>query len=344
MKVAGAQASKICVKPDPKVWAYLLFGSDPGLVSDQAGTLSKALTADKSDAEIIRFVDDDIRKDPARLFDALEAVSLLGYDRIIRVPINGDKIAKILLEAVTLAEAKPDRFAAKLIITAGALAKRSKLRTNFETAKHAAALHFYDDETADVVSLTRTRLAADQVHIDDDALTLFAADLPGSRGMANSEIEKLALYGIGLGRPISTADIRALTTTESDHGLHELINATLAGDTSGALATLDKLTTIGTSPISILRSLQREAMRMLTAHNLAASGGEVGMKLKPPVFKQAWPAFRARLSLWSPKRLARLLERIYAAEETARTAGGLAAPVVRKLIADLANVASKAKS
>ena len=344
MKLAGAQAGKFCAKPDAKIWACLLFGSDEGLVSDQATALCASFAKGDADTEIIRLSDDEVRKDPALLFDGLEAVSLLGYNRIIRVQTSGDKIAKILLEAITLGETAPDRFAAKLVITAGPLAKRSKLRTQIETAKHAAALHFFDDETADVLALTRTRLAADKVEIEDEALALFAADLPGARGMANSEIEKLALFGIGLGRPITNTDIRALTTTEGDHGLHELVGATLSGDTRGALTTLDKLTTVGTSPISILRALQREAMRMLMAHNLSASGGEVGMKLKPPVFKQAWPAFRARLSLWSPKRLARLIERIYAAEEAARTAGHLAAPVLRKLIADLTNVAAKAKS
>jgi len=205
-------------------------------------------------------------------------------------------------------------------------------------------LHFFEDEISDVAQLTRAGLAADKVEIDDDALALFIADLPGHRGMANAEIEKLALFGRGLGRPVSVADIRALTTTDADHNLHDLVNATLDGNAGDALRTLDKLSILGTSPISILRALQREAMRMMSAHTLAAAGGEVGMKLKPPVFKQAWPAFRARLSLWSPKRLARLLERIYAAEEASRTASGLSAAVVRKLVADLANVAAKTRA
>lgn len=344
MRFAGAQASKFCSKPDEKIWACLLFGSDGGIVSDQALTLSTSFSKRRSDTEIIRLSDDEVRKEPALLFDALEAVSLLGFERIIRIQTSGEKISKLLLEAIALGEADPNRFAAKLIISAGTLAKRSKLRSTIEGARHAAALHFFDDEAGDVVNLTRTKLKADKVDIDEGALALFASDLPGHRGMANAEIEKLALFGLGLGRPISIADIRALATTDADHGLHDLIEATLSGDPATALATLDKLSIVGTSPISILRALQREALRMLTAHNLASGGGEIGMKLKPPVFKNAWPPFRARLSLWSPKRLARLIERIYDAEEASRTAGGLGPPVARKLIADLANVASRAKA
>ena len=344
MKFAGAKAGKFCLKPDEKIWAHLLFGSDGGVVSDQALALSTALSAGKPDVEIIRLNDDEIRKDPALFFDALEAVSLLGYDRIIRVQTSGDKIAKLLLEAIALGEGAPDRFAAKLVITAGALAKRSKLRTTIEQSKHAVALHFFEDETADIAGLARRKLKADRVDIEDEALALFASDLPGHRGMANAEIEKLALFGLGLGRAVSIKDIRALATTDADHGLHDLVEATLSGHPAAALETLDRLEMVGTSPISILRALQREALRMLSAHDFAGGGGEVGMKLKPPVFKQAWPAFRARLSLWSPKRLGRLLERIFAAEEAARTAGALGAPSVRKLVADLAKVAAHAKA
>ena len=123
MKFAGAKAGQFCTKPDGKIWAHLIFGSDGGVVSDQALALSTSLSAGKPDVEIIRLSDDEIRKDPALFFDALEAVSLLGYDRIIRVQTSGDKIAKLLLEAIALGEEAPDRFAAKLIITAGALAK-----------------------------------------------------------------------------------------------------------------------------------------------------------------------------------------------------------------------------
>ena len=343
MKFTGAKAEAFCSKPDRKIWACLLFGSDGGLVFDQARSLCASHAANHSETETIRLSEDDIRRDPSLLFDALEAVSLLGFDRIIRIQTTGDKVAKYLLEAIALGEENPERFAAKLIITAGPLTKRSKLRAGIEMAKHAAALQFFDDEAADILALTKTRLQADQVDIEEDALALFSTDLPGHRGLANSEIEKLALFGIGLNRPISTADIRALTTAQGDQGLYQLISATLSGDTSSALTMLDKLSNIGTSPISILRAFQREAMRMLNAHGLAASGGEVGMKLRPPVFKQAWPAFRTQLALWSPKRIARLIERIYAAEEVARTAGGLAAPVLRKLIAELANAAAKSR-
>lgn len=342
MKFAGAQAAKFCKKPDPATWAFLLFGDDDGVIGDAASALRHALCQHPQDAELITLDQDDIRREPAILFDALEARSLLGGDRIIRVRTTGDKIAALLLEAIGLGEDAPGRFDARLIISAGSLQKRSKLRTVIEGAKHACALHFFADDAGDLAGLARAKLASRKVDIEDAALDMLVADLPGHRGMANQEIEKLALFGHGLGRPIATADIKALSTTDAEHALHDLVRDTLAGKTALAHAGLDRLMIAGTSPISILRALQRDVTRLLQAHALAGAGGDIGMKLRPPVFKNAWPVFRAQMSLWSPKRLARILERIYDAEATIKNAGPAGTPIVRRLIGELSAVAERA--
>lgn len=340
MRLAGAQAARFCETPNQPAWAYLIFGDDEGVVTDSALALRTALSGDAPNTEYLTLDEDTVRKDPAALFDALEARSLLGNRRIIRVRTSSERASSLILEAIALGEADTDRFAAPLIITAGSLAKRSKLRSTIETAKHALALHLYSDNTDDVTGLVRQALAKDSIEIDDDALALFAADLPGHRGLANQEIGKLCLYARGLDRPLACRDIRALATTDTDHALSDLIQATLAGNLIASADGLDRLLVAGTSAISILRALQREAARLAQAHALSGSGGDVGMKLRPPVFKQSWPAFRALLALWSPKRLARVLERIYDAEATIKSAGPLGEPVIRQLLNDLATAAS----
>lgn len=343
MKQAGAGATRFCKKPDPAIWAFLFFGDDDGVIADASLSLRMALAGKQADTEIITLDQDAIKRTPAILFDALEARSLLGNARIIRVDTSGDKIAALLLEAVAMGEASPGRFDAKLIITAGQLAKRSKLRATIEMAKMAIALQFFSDEAGDISAIARSKLASHNVEIEDEALALLVAELPGHRGMANQEIEKLALYGHRLGRAINAQDIRILSTTDSDHALHELVGATLSGHVGAAHAGLDRLMVAGTSPISILRALQREAARLLQAHALSGNGGDVGMKLKPPIFQNAWPAFRAIMVLWPPRRLARILERIYESEASIKTAGPMGEAILRKLIGELSAVAARAR-
>jgi len=343
VKQVGAQAARFCKKPDPTSWAFLLFGDDDGIISDAALALRIALSGKNSDLETITLDQDNIKREPALLFDALEARSLLGNERLIRVQITGDKIAALLIEAISLGETSPDRFGAKLLISAGSLPKKSKIRTRIETAKHATALHFFSDEAADVATLVKAKLAEHAITIEEDALAGLVNELPGHRGMANQEIEKLALYGHQLERPINIKDVRILSTVDADHALHDLVDDILGGQIGPAQAGLDRLSISGTSPISILRALQRQAMRLLQAHALSGSGGDIGMKLRPPVFRNQWPAFRKHMTLWPPKRLARILERIYEAESAIKQAGPTGQAILQKLVGELSLAASRAK-
>lgn len=343
MKHIGAQAVRFCKKPDISFWAFLLFGDDEGVISDASLSLRTALSGKRADTETITLDQDSIKREPALLFDALEARSLLGNDRIIRIAVTGDKIAALLLEAIALGESSPERFGAKLLITAGALPKKSKIRAGIESANHAAALQFFSDETGDVSALIKAKLASEGLTIEEDALAFLVAELPGHRGMANQEIEKLALYGRGLERAINAKDIRMLSTVDADHALHEVIEATLSGNIGAAQAGLYRLTVANTSAISILRALQRETSRLLQAHAFSGAGGDIGMKLRPPVFRNQWPAFRQQMTLWPPKRLARILERIYEAEAAIKQAGPTAEAIIAKLIGELSQAAAKAK-
>lgn len=343
MHLKGQQADAFCKRPKEGVWAVVAHGDDEGRVADAVRELISSWTPKTDDLEVTSLDDDTIRKDPTAFFDGLEAVSLLGDARCIRVRTSGDKSAKHLVEALKQGESSSGRFAARLIIQAGALQKRSKIRAFAESAKNAASLQFFADSSADILDRVKDRLASEGAAIDDDALALFVGDLPGHRSMANSEIEKLALYALGLGRPISVADISALSATDIDHALAAATQATLSGNVPDAHAALDRLEIAGTSPISILRSLQMEALRMLDAHTkLAAGSDNPGMKLRPPVWRSEWPAFSARLHVWPPARLNRLLERIYDAERQAKLSGPSAGPVVRLLMNDLVKAAALA--
>tara|TARA_R110000796_G_scaffold54349_17_gene127109 strand:- start:720 stop:1754 length:1035 start_codon:yes stop_codon:yes gene_type:complete len=342
MLLKGKQAITFSRRPDPEIWAVLAFGEDDGLASDASASLIRAWTPATGALEVSVFDDDAIKKDPALLFDNLEAVSLLGEPRVIRVRTSGDKIASLLAEAITEGDTEPHRYAARLVIETGSLASRSKLRAAASVAKRTACLQLFTDEAGDIEARVKAALLEVGATIDPSALSAFTGDLPGHRGIANSEIEKLALYARGLGRDLTLGDIRALSATDIDHDLSAAIRATLAGDLIAANTALQRLEIAGTSAISILRALQSETLRMLDAHKRMAAGeGSPGMKLRPPVWQSDWPAFRARLAKWPQKRLLRILERIYEAESQAKSGSGSADPVVRILMNELSSAAAR---
>ena len=342
MKAAGAAALKFARKPQPNIWAALVFGDDDGVVGDVTRLLLKAWTPKGAGVEIISLDEDAIKREPAILFDALEAQSLLGDTRLLRLSVSGEKLSPLILEAFALGEKEAGRFAAKWVIQAGSLKAKSKLRATAETAASVMALQTFPDEVGDLSALTLEELKRHRAEIDPDALAAFTASLPGHRALAHAEIEKLCLYSRGLGRPLSLADIRSLSATDVDHAVDDLIIAALSGDMSRAVVELDKLLITGTSAITVYRGVQREVSRMLAAHSaMASGGGYVGMQLRPPVWKTDWPAFHGRLSKWPPQRLTRTLEKVYDAECLAKLAGRSAEPAMRILILEITRVAAR---
>lgn len=343
MLVKGRQAETFARRPGDEFWAVLAFSEDEGLASDAAQSVLSAWRG-KGELEVTVLDDDAVRKDPSLLFDALEAVSLLGDKRAIRVRTSGDKIAALLIEAIEAGDARPGRYAARLIIETGSLASKSKLRAAAEKSARTACLQLFEEEAADIGERVRAALMAEGAVIEEDALILFAAGLPGHRAIANSEIEKLALYSRGLGRAVSVQDVLALTATSLNQDMSGVLLAALEGRPAAAHSALDRLTDAGTSPISVLRSLQMEVLRMLSAHEKVAAGDtNPGRGLRPPVWPNEWPDFRKRMNTWPPKRLLRILERIHDAETQAKTAGATADPIIRLLINDLARVAEAAR-
>ncbi|NQY96830.1 MAG: DNA polymerase III subunit delta [Henriciella sp.] len=342
MKLQGNSAGRFAKKPDPACQFALIFGEDEGVLADAANTLIKAWVKDNP-ATVLTLDEDEVKREPAKLFDALEAVSLLGEVTIIRIRTKGEKLFALIKDVLAL---PPERVAAKLVLQNGSLNTRSKLRTAFEAAPNAAALHLFADSDADMSELVRGFLKDRGVEIEADALSDFVGGLPGHRSLANAEMEKLAVYAHDLGRAVSSADVRALCETNADENARRAVLLALNGQPEVAQAEMDRVLDAGLSPISLVRMFEMEASRMLDAQALQGEGGaaNVGMKLKPPVWKSEWPAFQARLRKWPTPRLTRLVERLHDLELMAKSPGGagLAEPATRELFITLYKAASKA--
>lgn len=316
-----------------------MFCADDGVASDAASEIV-GYWADEAPSTRIALSEDELGKDPALLFERLEARSLLGERNIIVVRLSGEKQAKLILEALKLADDAPDRFDAKLVVVAGNLKKKSKLRTGFEDAKTAIGLQLFADDAENIEALIRKTLDSQGVPIADSALSALASALPGHRRLAHTELEKVALYAHGLDRPLELKDIAQLSATDVDHALPALVNATLLGRSGLAMSELERLQVAGITPITILRSLQRETERLLAAHTNDIRDARSAARLRPPVWNDHWPSFQKQLRTWPPRRLVRLLARIQETEAMAKESGPAGRATLRRLMADILRIAS----
>ena len=286
--------------------------------------------AHPDDINLIRLTDDDLRRDPAVLGEELTARSLLGGDRLVRVRVEREAGAgKHLLAALADIDAGTLHPEATWIIEAGDLGKSSALRSAFEASANAAALQLFADDEASVSEFVSRRLAAANVAIEPDALLRLVSELPGDRRLAISEVEKLELYAMDLGRPVSAKDILEIASAEQARGADDAADAAIIGDAALAARSLDRFLDAGGNAISAMRTLH---FRMLRVADANASNAGSGMRLRPPVFDREWPAFSQALKDWPGPRLHGAFVHLYEAEKTCKQAGAPSDASVRTLI------------
>ena len=321
MKIASAGIRRFLDAPDKHIRAILLYGPNESFTHEAAQKLA-AWAMGKSDDPyaITKLGEDDIKRDSARLADALAAQSLLGGPTIVWARIDGKAADAAIVDALEgIERGEPGGF---LIVEAGELNSSAELVKAFGAAKKAAAIPFYEETEAERAAFARSLAKELNIVFDRDAEEAFLAALPSDRGLARQEIEKFALYAHGLGRKISTDDLAQLMASEAESALDAASLAAAQGRAAFAVEALARIDAL--SGVSALRALLRRLHQLREARALVDEGmsaSDAIGKLRPPVFWKERDAVAAQTRLWTSKKLSAAYDVLWAAELRAKTAG-----------------------
>ena len=317
MKVEPRRLEAFLRKPD--VTAVLVYGPDQGLVRERADALARTAVPDLSDPFRVAVLTGRVLSaDPARLADEAAAIAFGGGRRVIRVRDTGEEAALVL--APFLQDPKGD---ALVVIEAGELGPRSRLRTLFEASSAGAALPCYADTPESVAGLIETRLRQDRISIAPDALEFLVAHLGSDRLVTRGEVDKLALYA-GPGTRVELADAMACVGDSGSLSLDEIAFAVGDGDVQALMRALDRAYAEGNAAVPILRAVSRHFQRLHLAAGLVEKGQRPDQaigSLRPPVFFKLRDGFVAQLRRWPLAWLATAIERLTTAEVGCKTTG-----------------------
>ncbi len=143
MKLATRDVAAYAARPDPRRAGLLLYGPDAMRIALRRQQVIAALIGPEGPAEmrLTRIAPGELRGDPAALGDALRARSFFPGPRAVLLDGAGDAQAA----AVALALGAWSPGDAQLIVTAGQLTPRAKLRKLFEDHPTAYAAGIYAD-------------------------------------------------------------------------------------------------------------------------------------------------------------------------------------------------------
>lgn len=300
------------------VRAVLLFGPDEGQVRERAATLGKTIVADLRDPfNVAEISSSALASDPAKLYDEMAAMSLMGGRRLVRIRDGADGATPAVQNV--LENLPPgDTF---LIIEAGELQGKSALRKLFEASETAAAaLPCYEADARDLAALANDMFREAGVSASRDAVDLFAALVASDRAMARSELDKLILYA-GKNGKLDYADVVAALGDSAILDMDAPAWAAGSGNLEELDHSLDRLFGDGLSPVAILRSAQRHFTRLYEVVSSNTPVDSAMKSLKPPVFWKDEKRFRTQATQWRRDKLEDVLARLVAAEADCKKTG-----------------------
>lgn len=321
MKISPSQAESYLRKPDASGRVALLFGPDTGLTRERADRIAKTIVSDLHDPFLTATLSAAaIADDSGLLSSEMAAQSLIGGRRLVRIQGAGDGIVAALSAWL---KDKPDGDSF-LLIEAGELDKRSRLKALCEGHAEVAALGSYVEEGPALARSVAGLLQALGAKIEPEALTALCGALPPDRLALRSEVEKLALYA-GKNATITLEDVKACVQDAGAAEMDDLVFAVGGGQTKRVALVCDRLFDEQTPPVALLRAAQRHFLRLHWARGQMDQAGlgpaEAVKKLQPPVFWKNADAMAAQLRRWPLSKLEAALSRLYEAEAMVKRTG-----------------------
>lgn len=344
MKKAGAEALAFAGRPQKDFWGALVFGKDRTAVKDAADQLAAKWLGGPEDAfSTARLSDSDLRADPLKLTDELQAQSLFGGERLVRVRLDSENAGAAILDILPSIDNGDMPIGGKLLVEAADLTPKSALRGKFENAKKAAALHIYGLEEGSIGLMLDSALSEYGASIEDSARHAFVTAAAKEQALVRAEVEKLSLFGRNLGRAISADDLVALGVTEREGDFGDAADLALSGALPESVTAYERAAGAGGSPVSALKALEWRMTRLASVRRRMAGGqsaSEAMGALIPRVFPYQAQAFQRQLDVWPGPAAEAALHSILETELRIKRAGSPDAALAARLFLDVARSAA----
>lgn len=176
-------------RPDLKSGIILIYGPDAGRVRETTDQLQRHFQGKDADPmNLISLQYADLDNADATIETEANTSSMFGGQRIVRVRGATNALAP------TLERLADENVPAIILVEAGNLTPKDKLRKVLEKAKSARALPCFADDARSLDQLMREMFRENQVQIDNDALQALKDQLGNDRQITRSEVEKLILF------------------------------------------------------------------------------------------------------------------------------------------------------
>lgn len=335
------EAEAFSRKPGNAIVAALIYGTDPGLASERAGALAKAMAARSNPpAEILRIDENDLDTEPDRLSIELSTISMFASAKVIRT-VASRKITAQMLEPLL----NPATMSATLVVEAGNLKPDDKLRKLFEKPSFAAAVPCYTDGVRDLTAVIDEVLTSTSQRIEPDAREMLLSRLGADRALSRNEVEKLTLYTHGH-ETITLDDVIEIVGDASELTIDRIVMAAAEGNARAAAIEFQRAIASGESAqyvISATLNHMQRLQRILAELDNGRSFEDATRRLRPPIHFKQKISIQSQCRSWTLPAITRAIAVINAAARAARLNSALEEMLAEHMLIELATMGNRSR-
>tara|TARA_B100000161_G_scaffold251408_1_gene210426 strand:- start:434 stop:1414 length:981 start_codon:yes stop_codon:yes gene_type:complete len=285
---------------------YLVYGKNEGLKTE---CINKILS--KNDIKVFNYDEKQIIGETETFYENILSNSLFESSKRIIINRASDKIFETIKDLVDR-----DLNNIKIIINAGILDTRSKLRSLFEKNKDLICIPTYPDNNNTLSELAAVFFRKEKISISQQSINLIVEKCGGDRNNLNNELNKIKDYSVEK-KQITSEQILKLVNLSENYASSELIDHCLAKNINKTINILSENNYNSDECIIILRTFLSKAKRILKLAIEFEKNKDINKTInsaKPPIFWKDKDIIKIQLDKWKPTKIKELISGINDAE------------------------------
>jgi len=282
---------------------FLIYGENEGLKTQIINDAIVKVSREK----IERFDEQEIIVNFENFISDLMNKSFFQEKRFIIISRISEKIIKLVNEIL---DKNIDDIL--LIINAGNLEKKSKLRNFFEKENNLVCIPVYDDEQKTLTFIANDFFKNNKILISRESINLIVERCAGDRQNLNLELKKISLFMKGKDK-ITTNEIIKLTNLAENYSISELTDNCLSKNSKKTIRILNENNFSAEDSIIIIRTLLSKSKRLLKLKKEFKKSDNIEKTIssyKPPIFWKDKEIVKNQVKNWTLKDAEKLVYKI----------------------------------
>ena len=287
--------------PDQAIF-YLLYGKNEGLKTDCINQI-----LEKNDGKVFNYDEKQIKDEIETFYENILSGSLFESNKVIIINRASDKIFEIIQDLINR-----NTTNITIIINAGQLETRSKLRSLFEKNDDLVCIPTYPDNNDTLSKLTTIFFKKENIPISQQNINIIVDKCNGDRNNLNNELNKIKNYSLSK-KKISSQEILRLINLSENFEISELIDNCLALNKNKIINILNENNYSTEDSIIILRTFLSKTKRILKLAMELEKNKDINKTInfaKPPIFWKDKEIVKVQLNKWKTEKIKELIKNI----------------------------------